>query len=73
MVSAQIFMLNTCTRTSLLDPIFPMLCHEKFQFKKTFYGVKSLKDIDNYLCKHNFFNKIIFIKDFYVQGKRIFI
>lgn len=45
----QIYMLNTCIETSSLPPIFPIQCHEKFEFKKVFSGTKKLRELDRYL------------------------
>ncbi|KAK5644517.1 hypothetical protein RI129_005817 [Pyrocoelia pectoralis] len=50
-VSLQIYMLDSCTQTTALPPVFPLLYHEQFVFYKTFHTAHTLVDLQRFIDK----------------------
>lgn len=50
-VSLHLEALGTTAKTHGLPPVFPILYHETFTFKKAFPSVKTLKELQRHLCR----------------------
>ncbi|XP_058792893.1 uncharacterized protein LOC131665192 [Phymastichus coffea] len=58
-VALKISIFNSCVSTHRLTPIFPLLYHNKFTFKKIFIGVTTLVELEKKLSTEYIFAELI--------------
>ncbi|XP_046743242.1 spermatogenesis-associated protein 6 isoform X2 [Diprion similis] len=58
-IALQLNMFNNCIESHQITPIFPLLFHNKFTFKKVFTGVTTLADLQRSLEEEFFYAELI--------------
>ncbi|KAJ8666842.1 hypothetical protein QAD02_008504 [Eretmocerus hayati] len=58
-VALQIHIFDSCVATRRLTPVFPLLYHDKFTFKKVFFGVTTLANLQKKLSEESIFADLV--------------